>query len=129
MTPQSLDEIEELFGHEKFKVISFDMFDTLVTRPVERAGDVFRLLDKFYAEDFDKYKFKDIHDLLDKRKRGTLKDYVDSIDGAQELIDEQYQTLTKDIETGYHGGLYDTLATYVVFLYYLIDAARIGLEW
>ncbi|MBO4591238.1 MAG: HAD-IA family hydrolase [Eubacterium sp.] len=53
MTPQSLDEIEELFCDESVKVISFDMFDTLVTRSVERAGDVFRLLDRFYAESGD----------------------------------------------------------------------------
>ena len=39
MLPQSIEEIKNMFNDPEIKVISFDMFDTLVTRPIERPED------------------------------------------------------------------------------------------
>ena len=44
--PHSLEEIEKLFDDSEIKVISFDMFDTLVNRPIERSEDLFLILFK-----------------------------------------------------------------------------------
>ncbi|MBR6402236.1 MAG: HAD-IA family hydrolase [Eubacterium sp.] len=97
MTPQSLEEIEELFSDETIRVISFDMFDTLVTRPVERAEDVFRLLDKFYAETgdnvsgFEKLRTEAESFLRRKIIADTLEDKVEDI-----TLDDIYDTLVKE---------------------------------
>lgn len=45
----SLEEIEDEIVKSDTRVISFDLFDTLVVRPVERCEDVFEMLDHFYA--------------------------------------------------------------------------------
>lgn len=46
----SLKEIADLFFSEDIDVISFDLFDTLVVRPVEHPSDVYDLLDKEFSE-------------------------------------------------------------------------------
>lgn len=50
MLPQSIEEIKNMFNDPEIKVISFDMFDTLVTRPIERPEDLYLILDKYYSE-------------------------------------------------------------------------------
>lgn len=45
----SLEKIAEEFKDPKIKVISFDVFDTLVFRPLERAEDLFELLDRKFG--------------------------------------------------------------------------------
>ena len=46
----SIEDIIELMKEENVKVISFDVFDTLITRPVGCPSDLFELLDKYYKE-------------------------------------------------------------------------------
>ena len=41
----SLNEIIYGFSSSEVSVISFDIFDTLLLRPMEHAEDVYRLLD------------------------------------------------------------------------------------
>lgn len=45
----SLEKIAEVFNDPKIKVISFDVFDTLVFRPLERPEDLFELLDQKFG--------------------------------------------------------------------------------
>ena len=45
----SLDEIAEGFLNENIDVVSFDLFDTLVTRPLESSTDVFEMLDRDFG--------------------------------------------------------------------------------
>lgn len=45
-----LQDIAEAFSAEKVKVVSFDLFDTLVFRPLERSDDVFELLDRDFSQ-------------------------------------------------------------------------------
>lgn len=46
----SLEEIAQAFEAPEIAVVSFDVFDTLLVRPLERGSDLFELLDpKFYA--------------------------------------------------------------------------------
>lgn len=46
----SLDEIVAKFSSPEVSVISFDIFDTLLLRPMEYAEDMYRLLDKSFEE-------------------------------------------------------------------------------
>lgn len=45
-----LKRIEDRISGEQFDVISFDVFDTLVMRAVEKPGDVWELMDREFAE-------------------------------------------------------------------------------
>ncbi|MDO4622181.1 MAG: HAD hydrolase-like protein [Eubacteriales bacterium] len=47
----SIEEMIEAFLDPSIRAVSFDMFDTLVLRPVERSTDVYELLDR----DFEKW--------------------------------------------------------------------------
>lgn len=46
----SVKEIAEAFTKPEIKVVSFDLFDTLVVRPLERCTDVYELLDHYFGE-------------------------------------------------------------------------------
>lgn len=46
----SLNEIIYGFSSSEVSVISFDIFDTLLLRPMEHAEDVYRLLDRYFEE-------------------------------------------------------------------------------
>lgn len=46
----SIDEIITLMQDDTISVISFDVFDTLITRPIGRPTDLFELMDKYYKE-------------------------------------------------------------------------------
>ncbi len=46
----SLEEVAARFWDRNIKVISFDVFDTLLMRPVEREEDFFELLDKGFGQ-------------------------------------------------------------------------------
>ena len=50
---EEFHEIKELIMNEKIEVISFDMFDTLVTRPFFLPHEMFALLNKDFLELFD----------------------------------------------------------------------------
>ena len=47
---RSLDGIAEAFSSDGIQVVSFDLFDTLVFRPVERPEDVYELIDREFQE-------------------------------------------------------------------------------
>ena len=53
------------------------------------------------------------------RKWGTLGQYIESIDGGQQLTQEFYDSLEKARVTGAHGALYDCCMTLVIYLWYL----------
>ncbi len=50
MNYHSLDDIINEFNNEEIKVISFDIFDTLLLRPTRTENDKFGLLDKIFYE-------------------------------------------------------------------------------
>lgn len=56
-------------------------------------------------------------------KKGTLSEYIDSIDGGREVTNKLYSIMPKVRETGAHGALYDCCMTYVVWY----DACKAGL--
>lgn len=53
-----------------------------------------------------------------RKKLGTLEQYVKWLN-LEEKVNELYASLPKERETGYHGGLYDTCCTHVLFKYCL----------
>lgn len=81
---------------------------------------------EFYSEDFTAEKFNSIHDTYcDNRKRGKLTEYLDMMPNGYAMVDEIYNSLSKDISTGAHGGLYDAVMTYVIWLDYIILKGRL----
>ncbi len=46
----SIKEIAEAFTKPEIKAVSFDLFDTLVVRPLEKSTDVYELLDHSFGE-------------------------------------------------------------------------------
>lgn len=46
---ESLEEIAEEFTRPEIRIISFDVFDTLLVRPLERPGDLYELLDRDFG--------------------------------------------------------------------------------
>ena len=45
-----LEKIKQLIASPKIKCVSFDIFDTLITRPFYEPLDMFRIMDKDYRE-------------------------------------------------------------------------------
>ena len=45
-----IENIKRAMKEPGIEIISFDVFDTLVVRPLERSTDVFELLDKMFGE-------------------------------------------------------------------------------
>ena len=46
----SLSGIAEAFSREDIRTVSFDLFDTLVFRPLEHSEDVYELMDREYQK-------------------------------------------------------------------------------
>lgn len=81
---------------------------------------------EFYSPDFTANKFENIHDTYcDKRKRGKLTEYIEMMPNGYATVNEIYNSLPKDISTGAHGGLYDAVMTYVIWLDYIILKGRL----
>ena len=47
---QNEDILSRLIGHDSLKIISFDIFDTLIVRPAINPRDIFYFLDKYYQK-------------------------------------------------------------------------------
>lgn len=94
-----LEDVE--LNYEKYcrtinekKIISFDVFDTLVNRPFYKADDLFKYLEiKYEADDFYKVRKE-----AEKKARKELKKEV-NLDEIYQFIDEKYKFLyDKEIE-------------------------------
>ncbi len=79
----------------------------------------------FYDKSFTLAKFNEIHEGTDKRKRGSLTDYIDSIPDGRKMTQQLYDTIPKERETVEHGALYDVCMTYVVYLDYILLKGRL----
>ena len=99
--PHSLEEIEKLFDDSEIKVISFDMFDTLVNRPIERSEDLFLILDKYYSEmtesatNFRKLRIE-AESFLRRRINASLKDYENGSCKEDVTLLEIYEVLVRE---------------------------------
>lgn len=60
--------------------------------------------------------------IISAQRKGTLMEYIDILEKQDEL-DSIYASLDKDRETGAHGALYDSVATYIVWK----ECRRLGL--
>lgn len=74
-------------------------------------------LQKIFKDEFHRLYYERTGISLDSRKKGTLSDYVNCIEGMSAAVDTLYNSLTKDRETKAHGALYDAVMTYGVWLY------------
>lgn len=80
---------------------------------------------QFYDKSFTAAKFNEIHEYTDKRKRGSLTDYIDSMPNGRKLTESLYEALPKERETTEHGALYDVCMTYVIYLDYILLKGRL----
>lgn len=92
-----------------------------VKKYLQECGEAAR----FYDKNLTAVEFDDIEAHTDRRKKGKLTEYVDSIPNGREMTQIFYDTLSKDVETKEHGGLYDCVMTYVVWLDYIILKGRL----
>lgn len=83
-------------------------------------------IDMFYKDDFKQDDFDTIESSCDKRRRGTLSQYVDLMPNGRELVASIYGDLEKERDTVEHGALYDCVMTYVVWLDYIILNGRLN---
>ena len=51
---ENISILSRLIEHSSIKIVSFDIFDTLIFRPVIHPRDIFYFFDKYYQETFDK---------------------------------------------------------------------------
>lgn len=91
------NELKEKITSEKYKVISFDIFDTLIVRPFAEPTDLFNLLNKKFFEVFNinsYYNFAKIRIDEERRAREFLhlnsNDEEITIDDIYNLIGDDY---------------------------------------
>lgn len=82
-------------------------------------------IDKFYSKDFKAADFDEIASVTDKRKRGSLVEYIDMMPQGREYTKSLYDSLEKERATTEHGALYDVCMTYVIWLDYIILKGRL----
>lgn len=58
-----LENVKQQIKNEQIKVVSFDIFDTLVTRPFLTPSDLFYLLDKDFKSLDKQFRLQDFHDI------------------------------------------------------------------
>jgi glycosyltransferase involved in cell wall biosynthesis len=80
----------------KYDTVSFDLFDTLLTRPVLRPDDLFYFLDERYGKILGG-SFHDIRCLAERRLRERTKGEV-TLDGIYEEIKESLSLDAADVE-------------------------------
>lgn len=81
----------------KYKIVSFDIFDTLILRKVYQPDDIFKLVEKIYSEKYDTLYFN----FFEKRKLAehNMRLQSEVIESGREInFDEIYDTLQN--ETG-----------------------------
>lgn len=80
-----LSEQELLYKVEKAKVVTFDIFDTLISRWVQRPRDIFKLIDEELVDST--YKFSDARiNVEDKKNVGTNATINQIYDRLQEML-------------------------------------------
>ena len=91
-----LDDIVEILCKPEIKVVSFDLFDTLITRPLEDSTDIFELLDRDFSKASDAaVSFKSLRlgaeELLRRRIiRGEIDEEDITLTTVYETLKEEY---------------------------------------
>ena len=88
-------EIKELIMDPNIKIISFDMFDTLVTRPFFIPHEMFVLLNKTFLELFDTIKAVDFS-IIRRKSEKELRDINHQKGIVEVTIDEIYDYISKN---------------------------------
>ena len=90
---EEFHEIKELIMNEKIEVISFDMFDTLVTRPFFLPHEMFALLNKDFLELFDSIRAVDFS-LIRRKSENELRDINNKRNIPEVTLDEIYDYIS-----------------------------------
>ncbi len=101
---EGLNNIKKSIMEENIKIVSFDMFDTLVSRPFYTPSDMFRLLNKDFIElfdsiraiDFSKIRIQCESDLREINYKNNIPEVT--LDGIYKLIAKRYNLDEKKLE-------------------------------
>ena len=113
---ERLNDIKKKIMDKNIKVVSFDMFDTLITRPFYTPSDMFKLLNRDFIKIFNSIKAIDFSRIRvqcesDLREINYKKNIPEvTLDGIYELISKRYNLdkrlleiiKKKEIELEYH---------------------------
>lgn len=89
-----LTKIKEMIMDENIEIVSFDMFDTLVSRPFFLPSDMFLLLNKTFLETFDTMKAIDFSRIR-KKCEAEIRD-INYLKGISEVtLDEIYDHISE----------------------------------
>lgn len=90
---EEFNKIKEQIMNPQVKIISFDMFDTLITRPFFIPNEMFTLLNKTYIELFDSIKAVDFS-IIRKKSENEIRD-INHKKGIEEVtLDEIYDYIS-----------------------------------
>lgn len=89
----SIDSVKKLINNEKIKIVSFDIFDTLLIRPAIEPTDIFYLIDKKIKENLG-------IDFIQMRKtaKAELHNEYATLDDIYEHIREKYGISPENID-------------------------------
>ena len=88
-------EIKNQIMDPNIKIISFDMFDTLVTRPFFLPHEMFTLLNKLFLEVFDTIKAVDFS-IIRRKSEGELRDINHQKGIVEVTLDEIYDYISSN---------------------------------
>ena len=98
-----LEELKEKVMNPEIKVVSFDIFDTLVTRPFLRPTDLFTCLNEDYRKmtkniGIDFSKIREDCEVLARTKANEQKKEEITLDEIYDVIKEEYEISSEIIE-------------------------------
>ncbi len=98
-----LENIKRNITSSNITVVSFDIFDTLITRPFETPSDLFKLIDEEFAALYPKFTLTSFHDIRTNSEnltRQTMSHKEDiSIDDIYTTMGVTYNITDKDLKT------------------------------
>ena len=92
---EEFSEIKKMIMNPNIKIVSFDMFDTLITRPFFIPNEMFCLLNKLFIKTFDLIKALDFSKIRIESERNLRKIY-DKKGIVEITLDEIYDYISKN---------------------------------
>jgi predicted HAD superfamily hydrolase len=89
--------LKQMIADERIKVVSFDIFDTLVLRPVVKPTDMFFLLDEFYKNNIDNTSTIKFSDVRKNTEHELIKRRIESVAVNDVSLDNIYAEISKQL--------------------------------
>lgn len=93
-----LENIKKTICHESTKYVSFDIFDTLITRPLLYPDDLFHLMSEKVNKLIDTSTYFDFHNIRKESEINCRKNMLDKNNCEDITIDQIYEHMSKNYE-------------------------------